>query len=87
MATQLTVRLPEDMDRALVALARRSGLKRSDIVRAALERFLDAGAGVDTGRPADLVRDLLGMARSGRARRTSRRALIERIRKHAVRPA
>lgn len=89
MATQLTVRIPEDLDEALVRAALRSGLKRSDVVRAALRRFLHESGGDVSARPADLVRDLIGQARRGKEEggTDSRRALLERIRRHASRPA
>jgi len=40
MQSQLTVRLPEDLDREVSNAAERLRLKRSDIVRLALEQFL-----------------------------------------------
>jgi Arc/MetJ-type ribon-helix-helix transcriptional regulator len=85
MATQLTVRIPDDLDAALDEAAQRSRLKRSDVVRAALRRFLLDEAPERVDRPIDLVRDLIGQARVRRSRSSSRRALTERIRKHAVR--
>jgi predicted transcriptional regulator len=42
MNSQLTVRLPGDLDREVSAAARRMQLKRSDIVRLALMRYLRA---------------------------------------------
>jgi metal-responsive CopG/Arc/MetJ family transcriptional regulator len=40
MQSQLTIRLPEDLEREIADYARRLHLKRSDIVRMALESFL-----------------------------------------------
>jgi predicted transcriptional regulator len=59
---QLTVRIPDDLNRALEAAAARLERKRGEIVRVALRRFL----GLDgQGKPADRVRDLLGSVDSG----------------------
>lgn len=87
MATQLTVRIPDELEALLEASARRSGLKRSDVVRAALRSFLQNESDGEFTRPIDLVRDLIGRARGGVPRTDARRALLERIRKHAVRPS
>ncbi len=43
MDAQLTVRLPETLSRKIDRLARKFKLKRSDIVRLALERFAETG--------------------------------------------
>jgi hypothetical protein len=64
MPSQLTVRLPDDLDRALRTAARRLQRKNSDIVRLALGEFLGA-PGRTRGRPIDLVRDLIGSLDSG----------------------
>ena len=50
MQEQLTVRIPEDLSRALKAASRRMQRKSSEIVRLALREFL--GASVDIRRPA-----------------------------------
>jgi hypothetical protein len=64
MGDQLTVRLPDDLSRALKAASRRMQRKSSDIVRLALREFLGGGAG-SSGRPADRVRSLIGSLESG----------------------
>jgi hypothetical protein len=64
MANQLTVRLPDDLDRALKAAARRLQRKNSDIVRLALREFLGA-TGRPPRRPIDRVRALVGSLESG----------------------
>lgn len=43
MDAQLTVRLPETLSRKIARLAKKLKLKRSDIVRLALERFAETG--------------------------------------------
>ena len=64
MATQLTVRLPEDLRRALRVAARRMQRRDSEIVRMALRDFLAAGSRA-AGHPADRVRALIGSVRTG----------------------
>ena len=63
MADQLTVRLPEDLSRALKAASRRMQRKSSDIVRLALREFL--GEKTSKQRPADRVQHLIGSLESG----------------------
>ncbi len=62
MESQLTLRLPAALAEKLQRSARRLKRKRSDVVRQALEQFLDAGPEV---RPIDRVRDLLGSVETG----------------------
>jgi hypothetical protein len=64
MATQITVRLSDDLGRALKTASRRLQRKPSDIVRLALQEFLGGGP-VGRGRPADRVRHLIGSLESG----------------------
>ena len=64
MPTQLTVRLPDDLDRALKAATRRLQRRNSDIVRMALREFLGAPTHA-SGRPVDRVRGLIGSLESG----------------------
>lgn len=59
---QLTIRIPDELNRALEAAAARLHRKRGEVVRMALRRFL----GLDgSGTPAHRVRDLLGSVESG----------------------
>ena len=82
MSDQLTVRLPEDLSRALRRAANRSHLKSSEIVRLALREFLGL-SGAAAGRPADRVRPLLGSLDSGVSdlATRSREYLLESIRR------
>lgn len=64
MDGQITVRLPRELSRALDAAVRRSGRRRSDVVRLSLSAVLMPGRG-KRGRPADLARDLIGSVESG----------------------
>lgn len=64
MRDQLTVRLPEDLSRALKAASSRMQRRSSDIVRLALREFL--GTSSPSGvRPADRVKSLIGSLESG----------------------
>lgn len=63
MRAQLTVRLPEDLSRALEAASRRMQRKSSEIVRLALREFLTAPA--SRHRSAERVRGLIGSLESG----------------------
>ena len=64
MQDQITVRLPADLSQALRRTSRQLRRKNSDIVRMALEAFLQVGQ--RTGRrPAERVRGLLGSLASG----------------------
>jgi Arc/MetJ-type ribon-helix-helix transcriptional regulator len=65
MRHQVTVRMPE---RLLEKLDRRAALsrrKRSDVIRLAVERFLEEPDSAPETRPIDKVRDLLGSYESG----------------------
>lgn len=64
MQDQVTVRLPEDLSRALKAASRRMQRKSSEIVRLALREFLGTSSG-PRGRPADRVQRLIGSLASG----------------------
>lgn len=62
MDSQLTVRLPGELADKLGRSAKRLRRKRSDVVRLALEQFLDSEPEI---RPVERVRDLLGRVESG----------------------
>ncbi len=63
MESQLTLRLPAALAGKLERSAKRLKRKRSDVVRLALDQFLDAEPAVT--RPIERVRDLLGTVQSG----------------------
>ena len=63
MESQLTLRLPMELAGKLERLAKRLKRKRSDVVRLALNQFLEAEPAAT--RPVDRVRDLLGSVESG----------------------
>jgi len=62
MDSQLTLRLPGVLTERLERSARRLKRKRSEVVRLALEQFLDSEPEI---RPIERVRDLLGGVESG----------------------
>ena len=62
MESQLTLRLPGALASKLDRSAKRLKRKRSDVVRLALEQFLDSEPEI---RPVEGVRDLLGSIESG----------------------
>ena len=62
--SQVTVRLPKDLDRALRLAARRSQRRRSEIIRTALSDYLKP-APSRPGRAYDRVRELIGSLDSG----------------------
>jgi metal-responsive CopG/Arc/MetJ family transcriptional regulator len=64
LADQLTIRLPKDLNEALIEAARRLERKRSEIVRLALAQFLGVRK-KEVATPADRVRPLLGALESG----------------------
>ncbi len=64
MASQLTVRLPDELKEALEAASRKLNQKPSELVRMALQEFLRVTPARGT-RPADRVRGLLGSLESG----------------------
>jgi metal-responsive CopG/Arc/MetJ family transcriptional regulator len=61
---QLTMRLPADLAIKLERSAKRLKRKRSEVVREALEQYLDTQPEVHS---IERVRDLLGSVASGRA--------------------
>lgn len=64
MASQVTVRLPDDLMESLETAARKMNLKTSEIVRMALRDFL--GVSSRSGqRAADRVRGLIGSLETG----------------------
>lgn len=64
MSDQLTIRLPEEMNKALEAASTRMRRKRSEIVRLALSQFLNLES--PTGKaPAARVRHLIGSLETG----------------------
>jgi predicted DNA-binding protein len=80
MERQLSMRLPADLATKLEQSAKRLKRKRSEVVREALEQYLDTQPEV---RPIERVRDLLGSVASGRSDLGQRHRdyLIRRLRR------
>lgn len=79
---QLTVRMPDEYEERIEALAKHLGLKKSDIVRLAIRRFAEENLPVEEKTPFQKVRDLLGTAESGLSDlgRRHREHLVAKIR-------
>ena len=64
MNDQITVRLPTPLGRTLRRTCRRLGRRPSDVVRMALEAFLQRAPSTN-GKPAERVEHLIGSLSSG----------------------
>lgn len=84
MQSQLTVRLSDDLAKEISALSKRLRLKRSDIVRMALGRFLGEFQGEES-RPYEKVKNLIGTVSSGISDlgESHRKYLLEKFKKSA----
>ena len=82
---QLTVRTPDEYEEKINTLAKRLGLKKSDIVRLAVRRFADVNFPVDEKTPFQKVRDLLGTVENGSSdlSRRDRVYLVKKIGKRS----
>ena len=78
---QLTIRLPDDQMNRIEQIAKQMGLKKSDVTRLALKRFIDEN-GEPAERPFEKVKHLLGTAESGISDlgQHHRKHLIQKIR-------
>ena len=65
MKRQLTVRLTDELEERVKALARKLHRKRSEVVRLAIERFIQDDDQTLGDRPFDRVKDLVGSVKSG----------------------
>ena len=63
--SQLTVRLPDRLEKDVSILAKKLHLKRADIVRMALESFVKQAGVKEEGSPYDRVKSLIGNVSSG----------------------
>jgi len=85
MNSQLTVRLPDNLEKELSLIARKLQLKRSDIVRMALERFVKQAEGEEETSPYEKVKSLLGSVSSGISDlgESHREHLLRKMKRHA----
>ena len=63
----LSLKVPKALDRKLAAVVRRSGARKSTLVRQALERYLDDAQEVRRGSFLDLAGDLVGCVKDAPA--------------------
>ncbi len=85
MKSQLTIRLPDDLEEDLSALTKRLRLKRSDIVRMALQRFIGEFKTAKETIPYERVADIIGTVSSGipDLGEAHRKYLIRKIKRYA----
>ncbi|MBM4341315.1 MAG: ribbon-helix-helix domain-containing protein [Deltaproteobacteria bacterium] len=85
MKSQITIRLPEDIEENLRELSEKFRLKRSDIVRMALEKFAREVKGGGEEKPYDKVANMIGTISSGLPDlgEAHRRHLLKKMRNHA----
>ena len=85
MNSQLTVRLPDELERGISALAEKLHLKRADIVRMALEKFVMQTEGAEESSPYERVKSLLGSVSSGipDLGESHREHLLRKFKRHA----
>ncbi len=56
----VTLKLPDDLHAILIATARRRHTSKSDVVRQAIEAYLNGGGAVPRGSLVELAADLIG---------------------------
>ncbi len=85
MQSQLTVRVTEDLNSEITRYAKKLHLKRSDIIRMALEKFLGEIKTDEKIKPYEKVKNLLGVLDSGISNlgEDHREYLLKRIKKNA----
>ena len=85
MQTQLTVRVPEKLKNEITKIAKKHHLKRSDIVRMAIERLLEEFHEKEKIMPYDRTKDLIGSISSGipDLGESHRKHLLKKIKKNA----
>ena len=62
---QLTIRMPEDYLAGLEKIAHSTGLKKSDITRMAIKKYIDEYPMQNAVTPYGKAKDLLGVVASG----------------------
>ncbi len=80
---QLTVRIPDDYTDKIDRLTKKTGLKRSNIIRIALKQFFEEGSEKDDRTPFQKVSHFLGIVESGTEDlgQRHREYMIQRMRK------
>lgn len=82
---QFTIRMPDDYKKKIEILSDNMGLKRSDIARLALRKFIDENLEHEQETPYQKVKHLLGKTESGikDLGQNHRKYLIEKAQKGA----
>ena len=85
MGFQITVRIPDDLEKDLSALGQKLRLKRSDIVRIALEKFIGEFMEGEGTKPYDRVSSIIGIISTGvpDLGEAHRKYLVKKIKRHA----
>ncbi len=80
---QLTIRIPDEYKKKIDILSSNLGLKKSDIARLALRKFIDENLEKEQKNPYQKVKHLLGRVESGiiDLGQNHRKHLINQIRK------
>lgn len=65
MALQLTIRMHDEYKEKIESLAKKMGLKKSDVARLALKQFIEENVRDDRKVPYARVKHLVGSAQSG----------------------
>ncbi len=85
MQSQLTVRISEELEKEIALLSKKMRLKRSDIVRIALEKLVEDFHVKEDAAPYNKVKGLIGSISSGISDlgEDHRRYLLKKFRKDA----
>ena len=62
---RFTIRVPDEYVKRIAVLAKKMGLKKSDIARLALKQFLEQNLTEEQSTPYEKVQHLLGSTESG----------------------
>lgn len=65
MESQISIRVPRDLARRLERLAKERGVRRSQLVREAIEVYLQGGLAAEGADPFARVQDLAGVVYGG----------------------
>ncbi len=79
---QLTIRMPDEYKKKIEVLSDNMGLKKSDVARLALRKFIDENLEQEQGIPYQKIKHLLGKGESGvkDLGQNHRKYLIKKIR-------
>jgi len=85
MGRQLSVRIPDELDGKIRHIAEELRLKKSDVVRLALERLAEEFREGGESRPIEKVKHLIGSVKTGVSDLGTehRKHLLRKFRKHA----